>query len=288
MVLADRQFVPVVRRMLVGTYNDGFTHAGNLAYLALIALFPFFITATAVAAALGRSETGMATVDAVLAAMPATVSGALRDPIVQAMGARRGGLLVFGAAVSLWTVASLIEAIRDILHRAYRAVPSRSFWLYRLGGMALTVGAVLLLMLSLGAEVLLVAAEQFVRDLAPGLGDGVLIGGVTRWLPFFGLYLALYILFRVLTPAAYKAACYPKWPGAALTAGWWIGTLAGLPLVLAYAFSYDLTYGSLAGVMITLLFFYIVGLGLVMGAELNAALAAALDDQLATTGKGGE
>jgi membrane protein len=46
-----------------------------------------------------------------------------------------------------------------------------------------------------------------------------------------------------------------------------------LPGILRRFFSYDLTYGSLAGVMITLFFFWLVGLGMVMGAELNAALA---------------
>jgi len=46
-----------------------------------------------------------------------------------------------------------------------------------------------------------------------------------------------------------------------------------LPWVLARFFTYDLTYGSLAGVMIALFFFWLVGLGMVVGAELNAALA---------------
>jgi len=46
-----------------------------------------------------------------------------------------------------------------------------------------------------------------------------------------------------------------------------------LPWVLRRLFNYDLTYGSLAGIMITLFFFWLVGLGMVFGAELNAALA---------------
>ena len=52
-----------------------------------------------------------------------------------------------------------------------------------------------------------------------------------------------------------------------------MATTALLPVVLASLGGYDLTYGSLAGVMIALIFFFIVGLGLVIGAELNAALA---------------
>ena len=55
--------------------------------------------------------------------------------------------------------------------------------------------------------------------------------------------------------------------------GWWLLITGLLPVFLKYAANYQLTYGSLAGVMITLIFFYLVGLGMVIGAEINAALA---------------
>jgi membrane protein len=54
---------------------------------------------------------------------------------------------------------------------------------------------------------------------------------------------------------------------------WWLGTAEILPRVVGWFGGYSLTYGSLAGVMIALLFFFMIGLGVVMGAELNAALA---------------
>ena len=53
----------------------------------------------------------------------------------------------------------------------------------------------------------------------------------------------------------------------------WIGTTMAMPGVLGQFGSYSFTYGSLAGVIVALLFFYIIGLGLVGGAHLNAALA---------------
>ena len=61
---------------------------------------------------------------------------------------------------------------------------------------------------------------------------------------------------------------------------WWLLVTTLLPPTLSLLGGYDLTYGSLAGVMIALIFFYIVGLGLVMGAELNAALAEVPLDEL--------
>ncbi|MBU2016339.1 MAG: YihY/virulence factor BrkB family protein, partial [Alphaproteobacteria bacterium] len=84
---------------------------------------------------------------------------------------------------------------------------------------------------------------------------------------------ALWSLFVTLTPTAYKDRRFPKWPGAVATALWWYATTLLLPPTLSLLGGYDRTYGSLAGVMITLIFFFLVGLGVVIGAELNAALA---------------
>ena len=66
-----------------------------------------------------------------------------------------------------------------------------------------------------------------------------------------------------------------------LTTVWWISVTTIMPTVLRNFFAYDLTYGGLAGVMIALFFFWLVGLGVVIGAELNAALAETPEEKLA-------
>ena len=76
-----------------------------------------------------------------------------------------------------------------------------------------------------------------------------------------------------LTPARYRKRGCRKWPGALFITLWWLATVELLPDALGLLGGYSLTYGSLAGVMIALLFFFAVGLGVVIGAELNAALA---------------
>jgi len=88
-----------------------------------------------------------------------------------------------------------------------------------------------------------------------------------------GLFGSIFLLFYTLTPAQYRRSRYPKWPGALLTTLWWVGVTIALPPALRSVFDYNLTYGSLAGSMIALFFFWLVGLGMVAGAELNAALA---------------
>jgi len=263
----------IVKRVLVGTYFDGFIHAGNLAYLSLIALFPFFITATALMSAFGGSAEGLQALDAILSTMPPSVGETLGDPVREAMNARTGPLLWLGALVGLWTVGSLIETIRDILRRAYGTQFSKSFWQYRLYSIGLIFGAVVLMLLSFSAQVLITAVDEFITRVLPEEFDSVFQIALSRGISAFGLFTSLYLLFYTLTPGRYRKRRYPKWPGALATTLWWVAVTLALPPLLAGILSYDLTYGSLAGVMVVLFFFYLVGLGVVVGAELNAALA---------------
>lgn len=263
----------VVRRVAIGTYFDGFIHAGNLAYLALIALFPFFITATAMMSAFGQTAEGVHALEVVLGVMPPSVAATLDAPVREVIGARTGPLLWLGALVGLWTVGSLIETIRDILRRAYGTSARKSFFHYRLYSILIIVAAVLVLLLSFSLQVVTVGVEQFIERLLPPQYAGLGAIGLSRLISGIGLFLSLYFLFLSLTPQAYRGRAFPKWPGALLTTLWWIGVTVALPPLLAGLLTYDMTYGSLAGVMVVLFFFYLIGLGVVIGAELNAALA---------------
>src|SRR5436309_2782232 len=148
----------VVKRVAIGVYTDGFIHAGNLAYLSIVALFPFFIVAAAVAHLLGQSQDATLTVANVLRRLPPDVASTLREPVREVLTARTGNLLWLGAIVGLWTATSFIETIRDILRRAYGVKFCAPFWEYRLGSMLMILAAVILLMLAFAASAVLNAA----------------------------------------------------------------------------------------------------------------------------------
>ena len=263
----------IARRAIVGVYSDGFIHAGNLAYLALLALFPFFIVLAALAQLFGRGPDTQLAVATFLDSLPATVADLLRTPITDVLAARTGSLLWLGAAVGLWTVGSFIETIRDILRRAYGTPYSRGFLHYRLGSIGIIVASVILALTAFSMQVLLTAAEEFVSRLLPFADDAQIWIAVSRLAPLLLMVLALYALIYSLTPTKYRYADCPKWPGPLFIAFWWIGVTMALPRVLAMLGGYTLTYGSLAGVIIALLFFWLVGFGLVIGVNINAALA---------------
>lgn len=268
-----REGFEIIRRVAVGTYNDGLIHAGNLAYLAVLAIFPFFILGAATFTFLGEEGERAAMIDTVLVALPPVVANVISPVAHDVVELRSGWLLWAGGLVGLWTVGSLIETIRDILHRAYRVQLTEAFWKYRLVSTAMIIAAVVLLMLSLIVQVLIGATQQVIDAHIPNLANVASELSVSRLIPALGLYASLYLLFYTLTPQAFRSRRFPKWPGAVLVTVWWIVVTLFLPPLLRGVFTYNLTYGSLAGIMITLFFFWLVGLGMVMGAELNAALA---------------
>ena len=274
------QVVEVTKRVAVGVYSDGFIHAGNFAYLSLVSLFAFCVVAAAIAGALGQTESGLALIEAFFTTVPPSVASALKEPIESAMIARSGPLLWLSAAVSLWTAASLIETFRDVLHRSYGAAPSRAFWHYRLGSLGAIIASVVLAMIAFSAQVVVTAVEELVYRFIP---TAQMVSGYFAWgriIPFMTLFVAIYVIFVGLTPSKYRSSTFPKWPGPALVSMWWLGLTALLPVFLSSVSNYDLTYGSLAGVMVALIFFYLIGLGLVTGAQLNAALANAHENGL--------
>lgn len=271
----------VIKRVAIGVYEDGFIHAGNLAYLSMVALFPFFILAAALAKLIGRSEDGEWAVSTIFSRLPPEVSKVLAGPINEVLEVRSGALLWFGAIVGLWTAASLVETIRDIQRRAYGVKYNAPFWEYRLGSLAFILASVMLLMAAFGATVLLTSFHHYLVRAFP-FSEGIESGlGIYRFIvPAVTLFIPIYMLLVFLTPSRYRRRECRKWPGALLITLWWLLIVELLPAAIGLFGGYDKTYGSLAGVMVALLFFFVIGLGVVAGAELNAALADAGDKAL--------
>jgi membrane protein len=262
----------VLRRVVVGVYSDGFIHAGNFAYLTLLTVFPFFIVMAAITQLIGRPDENLKAIQSMLVALPPGVAQLIQSAAQEMLQARTGPLLWFGAIVGLWTVSSFIETIRDILRRAYGTGYGRPFWHYRIAGIAITFVSVLLILFALAARLAVTALEEVVFRYIPA-AQTLLSVELGRMSTSVAVFLGLFVIFWTLAPPEYRGRAFPKWPGALVTTLWWTGALALLPPALSLFGGYALTYGSLAGVIVALLFFWIVGFGLVIGAHLNAALA---------------
>ena len=131
----------VVKRVAVGVYNDGFIHAGNLAYLALLALFPFFILAAAVAHLLGRTEERQLAVATILAELPPNVADVLARRSTEVLHARGPGHCC-GSARSSGCGPRRASSRPSATSCAAPTASNiaRRFWQYRLGSMAVILG----------------------------------------------------------------------------------------------------------------------------------------------------
>ena len=150
----------VLKRTAFGVFTDGFIHAGNLAYLAIMTLFPFFIVAAAILSLLGQSYEMHHAVESFLHVVPDRVADILRKPIADVLAARTGSLLWLGGLVGLWTVGGFVETIRDIFRRAYGVKSTAPFWRARLGSTLAIVASVVIAMLSFLAQGMMTAIEQ--------------------------------------------------------------------------------------------------------------------------------
>lgn len=275
----------VVRDTAMGVFGDGSIHAGNLAYLSLLTMFPFFIVMATVAGSLGRTDEGMRAVAGFLRLLPPDVAALIEAPIAGVTASRgSSGLLTLSILVTLWTITSFVETIRYIIRQAYGTASSVPMWRYRAFSAVFVFGAVLLMLLSFTAQVVLTGAETFVSEMMPRTEAILEELGFRRLLPAGALFVALYSIFYVLTPKRFRIGAYLIWPGALVTMAVWVGTTMGMPWALGLFGGYSLVYGSLAGVIVALLFFYIIGMGLVAGAHLNAALAKARQRRLEAGG----
>jgi membrane protein len=254
--------------------DDGPMMAGNLAYLSLIAVFPFFIFMIWLAGRFGRSDEGVRAINSFLATIPADVAAALRGPIAEVTLHRPQELLTIGVIIAIWSAGSVVETVRVIIHKAYNVPAGRPFWQYRLQSFTMVIGSALLVLIAISIQFLLAGLDQLLAAHLPRLRETLQSLDLARRLitPLL-LYGALLVLLRALTPRRIEPVWH--WPGALFTALLWIGIAAALPQVLSRISNYSLTYGSLGGVMVTLLFFYLVGAVFVAGAQLNNAVRCA-------------
>lgn len=264
----------VLARCLEGVWNDGFIHAGNLAYLTLLTLFPFFIVVAAIAQSAGRDAATLEALRQFLMQVPPEVASVLEKPIRDVLLARESHLLWLGALAGIWSTSGFVATLKDILYRAYGVRSQSTFWMARLRYAGITLGSVLLVLVSFLLQAVLAGLEQFIVRLVPGASSSLPIAlSASRLVPGFFIFGAFYLLFYVMTPRRYRGRHCRKWPGPLFITVWWLAVTSLMPPALALLGNYDLTYGSLAGVMIALIYFFTLGLGVVFGAHLNAALA---------------
>jgi membrane protein len=261
----------ILWRAIVHFINDGgTTQAGSIAFTTLFALFPFLIFLTTLAGEFGQEEAARRFVDLWLEGLPAEVGSAIRPAIDQVVNVRRTGLMTVSILVAVWTASSGLEALRTALNYAYGIEESRPFWLLRLQSIVFTIimsAAILVLMV-------VVVAGPFIWDFLVHLlkvppSWGWTYTAVRYLLAVLVLYAVVALLYQWLPNRHLRG--YEILPGAAVTVVAWLITASLFSLYLQNLGRFSVTYGSLGGIVVTLMFFYLSAAIFIFGAEVNGA-----------------
>jgi membrane protein len=251
--------------------NNGFELAGHMAFTALLALFPLLIFLAALSGLVGGENAANALIGFLIRFAPKTVADTLAPPIVDVLTHRQGGFLTFGLLFAIWAASSGVDAVRLTLNLAYRSKEQRPFWWLKLQS--------LLVVLASGGLVIVVALTILLGPLAWKVLHILFpLSIADQGLWILGRYVLAALLIFAITVLLHR--CLPAQPptlrqivpGALATTLLWLAVAAMFTIYINDIAHYGSTYGTLAGIVVTLLFFDITALIFIFGAELNATL----------------
>jgi len=253
--------------------NDGMAAAGNMAFLTMLSLFPFIIFLVAVSGFMGQTASGVEAVNYLLNdVLPPEVSKVVKGPIDGIVKNTGAEILTGSILLAIWTAGNGVEAAREILIKAFGKEYARAVWIRRLESLGVVVFGAIAIVTAMSIMVLGPAVLKAVTSLFPDIvseGINTAWGYLSLLVSPSILTLGIYMMYLALTPRKIKHTA--RLPGTLLSVVVLIATAKGLSVYLKYAGNYDVTYGSLAGVVVMQLFCFLVSLGFVLGAELNAA-----------------
>jgi membrane protein len=257
--------------------DDVFGHSAELSYYFLLALFPallFMITILGFMSGPG-SELRNQLMSYMSRAMPSSAADLVGKTLNEVHQNSSALKALFGAVAALWAATGGIDAISKTLNIAYDLQETRSYVRKKLTSVGLTFGLAVLI---IGALALIAFGGQIGELVAAKIGLG---GAFTATWKILQWPVALGAMFLAFSMIYYFAPNMkdPQWywitPGAAVGVVVWIAASVGFSLYLKFFNSYSKTYGSLGAVIILMLWFYLTGMAILIGGEVNSEISKA-------------
>jgi membrane protein len=249
--------------------------SAELAYYFFLALFPLLIFLISVLGYFAAAGTQIRTdLMANLArAVPSSASQLVDKTLNEVIKARGSGKVIIGALAALWSASSGMSAVIETLNRAYHVKETRSYVRQKLTSIALTIASSALVIFAI---VLVTYGGKLADVVAAHVGIGVALvylWKIVQWPVLLGAMLLAFALVYYFGPNLEE----PHWtwisPGAAAGLIIWLAASFAVRVYLHFFNSYSNTYGSLAGVAILMLWLYVSGFALLLGGEVNSAIA---------------
>ncbi len=264
--------VELAKRVLAEFSEDEVSdRAAALAYYFLFALFPALLFLTVLLGLLPIPNLMDRLMDYISQTMPGDAASIIEKTLNEIMAGAGGGLLSIGVLGALWAGSNGMASIMSALNVAYDVKETRPWWKAKLLALGLTLGFSLFI---LSALVLLVFGPKIGETVAGWIGLGAVFTLV--WyivsIPIVMVLVATGIgLVYYLAPAVEQRW---RWvtPGSAVALVLWLIASSGLRFYVTSFANYNATYGSIGGVILLMLWLYLSGMALLLGAEVNSEI----------------
>lgn len=251
--------------------DDAFGLAGNVAFRALLALFPFLIFTSAMTAFIGDRAMADHLVDFLIAIVPSPLIEPLVSEVEKVMMVPRGGVLSIGILLTIWFAVGGVDGVRVGLNRAYGIRETRSIVVVYGLQIAMVVLASLVLVTVGYLLVLAPRAGSWMHALIPGFDPASVTVRLIRFPASATIFLVALLSAHVLLPAR-RTKFSNIWPGVIFTAVAWTLLATAFAFYVGRFGTYASYYAGMAGIIAALYFMYLAALLLIFGGELNRAL----------------
>ncbi|MBX5481573.1 MAG: YihY/virulence factor BrkB family protein [Myxococcaceae bacterium] len=262
----------VLRQLYRELSDDAVTDtAAQLSFYFLFALFPFLVFLTTLIAYLPLHGAAEALLERLGTVMPDEALAVVQRHFDSLLNQPRPKLLSVGLLVTLWTSSRGVNALRKGLNLAYDVPESRPFWHTQAIAIGVTIASALLIILAFSAFILGGDLGAWLAAKAHISEAFAMVWSLARW-PFTAMVVMLAAaLCYYLLPDVQQRFRYIT-PGSVTATGLWLLSTWGFSQYVEHFGRFNVTYGSIGGVAVLLLWFYISGLVFLVGGEVNAVV----------------
>lgn len=243
--------------------------AAQLSYFFLLSLFPLLIVLFTLVAYLPYSEEEI--LRTVRTFAPEKSMQLIEENLNEMMKGN-GKLLSFGIFATLWSASNGLNAIIRAFNRAYDVTENRSFFIARGMSIILTLAMVFVILVAL---LLPLFGKQIIFFLSVELGfseEFISVWNMLRWLISSVVLFFVFFMLYWIAPNK-KLKCLSVLPGAIFATVGWVFVSLAFSFYVEKIGHYSTTYGSLGGMIVLMIWFYLSGIIIIIGGEINASVS---------------
>ena len=271
-ILCKKIFHSLAKAAASTVHHDGVEHAGYMAFMTLLSLFPFLVFFVACAGFLGASSVGVELLDVFMNRLPQNVMHAIAPRIKEIISGPPQSLMTIAIIGVIWTASSSVEGLRTILNRVHEVRTPPKYIFRRM----LSIVQFLILTAFLTITMFLFVFIPILLKKLPTIFNINYMNSTFDNVLSYSVAITVLLTF-VASLYYYVPNLKMRWravlPGAVLVVVLWYLSGVALSVYIENFRQLSLVYGSLGGVIVTLLFFYIVNLIFIFGAEFNHYLS---------------